>query len=95
MDPPTGDVLRTYRLALSPTRATPTYSGGPANVTAAKVALINRVSQVYHDDMSISLQLIAATDQLNLNDWAAATARTAPAASPRASRSRTSRAATA
>src|SRR3954471_14175539 len=73
-----GDVLRTYRLALVTDPGYAAYVGGPANVTAAKVALINRVSQVYHDDMSIQLQLIPQTDQLNLNDWGAATAPNGP-----------------
>jgi hypothetical protein len=73
-----GDVLRTYRLALVTDPGYSAYVGGPANVTAAKVALINRVSQVYHDDMSIQLQLIAQTDLLNLNDWGAATAPNGP-----------------
>ena len=58
-DPPTGDVLRTYRLALITDPSYSDFSGGPANVTAAKVTLINRVSQVYEQDMSIKLQLIA------------------------------------
>src|SRR3954447_14742482 len=75
---PTGDVLRTYRLAIITDPGYTNYLGGPANVTAAKVALINRVSQVYHDDMSIQLQLIPQTDQLNLNDWGAATAPNGP-----------------
>jgi len=68
---PTGDVLRTYRLALI---TDPGYANyvGLGNVTAAKVALINRVSQVYHDDISIQLQLIANNDLLNLNTWAQA-----------------------
>ena len=66
---PTGDVLRTYRLALITDPGYAAYVGGPANVTAAKVALINRVTQVYHDDLSIQLQLIGNTDLLNLNTW--------------------------
>ena len=41
-------------------------------MTAAKVALINRVSQVYHDDISIQLQMIPNNDLLNLNTWAQA-----------------------
>ena len=41
--------------------------GGPANVTAAKVTLMNRVTQVYEDDMSIRMRLIANNDLLNLN----------------------------
>jgi hypothetical protein len=76
-DPPTGDVLRTYRLALI---TDPGYAAfnGIGNVTAAKVALINRVSQVYEDDLSIKLQLIANDDLLNLNTWDAATAPNGP-----------------
>jgi hypothetical protein len=80
-DPPTGDVLRTYRLALITDPGYSAYLGGPANVTAGKVALINRVSQVYHDDLSITLQLIANNDLLNLNDWGAATAPNGPCGS--------------
>ena len=55
----TGDQLRTYRLALLTDPAYATYFGGADNVTAAKVALINRVSQVYEDETSIRLLLIA------------------------------------
>ena len=40
-----GDQLRTYRLALLTDPAYATYFGGAANVTAAKVALINRVTR--------------------------------------------------
>ena len=65
-------MLRTYRLALITDPSYADYFGGPANVTAAKVTLINRVNQVYEDDMSIRLQLIANTDLLNLNTWAQA-----------------------
>ena len=68
-DPPTGDVLRTYRLALVTDPGYATYHGGPANVTAAKVTLMNRVSQVYEDDLSIRMQLIANNDLLNFDTW--------------------------
>src|SRR5215470_4811070 len=47
------------------------YVGGPAAVTAAKVALINRVDQPYGQDLSIRMQLIGNNDLLNLNTWAA------------------------
>ena len=78
VDPPTGDILRLYRTALITDPGYSTYHGGPANVTPAKVALMNRVSQVYEDDLSITLQLIAQTDLLNLNTWADATAPNGP-----------------
>ena len=50
--PSTGDLLRTYRLALITDPGYSTYHGGPQNVTAAKVALMNRVTQVYEDDLT-------------------------------------------
>jgi hypothetical protein len=77
-DPPTGDVLRTYRLALITDPGYATFFGGSANVTAAKVALMNRVSQVYEDDLSIHLQLIPNNDLLNLDTWDKATAPNGP-----------------
>ena len=39
----------------------------PANVTAAKVTLINRVDQIYEDELAIRMVLIDDTDKLNLN----------------------------
>jgi hypothetical protein len=72
LDVPTGpDVtLRTYRLALVTDPTYSTYFGGPANVTPAKVTLINRVDQVYEDETAIRLVLINDTDKLNLNSAA-------------------------
>ena len=63
VDLPTGPELRTYRLALI-TDPLPAFFGGPANVTAAKVALMNRVNQVYEDDLTIRMQFIANNDLL-------------------------------
>jgi Metallo-peptidase family M12B Reprolysin-like len=83
----TGDQLRTYRLALITDPGYSTYHGGPEFVTAAKVALMNRVSQVYEDDMTIRLQLVANNDLLNFDDWDKATAPNGRAALSRASRS--------
>ena len=62
-----GSQLRTYRLALLTDPSYATYFGGSANVTAAKVALINRVTQIYEDETSIRLVLIANNDVLNLD----------------------------
>lgn len=61
-----GTQLRTYRLALL---TDPAYASffGAGNVTAAKAALINRVTQIYEDETSIRLVLIAENDRLNLN----------------------------
>ena len=66
VDPPVGDQLRTYRLALL---TDPTYAAyfGAANVTAAKVALVNRVTHVYESETAIRLMLIDDNDVLNLN----------------------------
>ncbi len=72
-----GGQLRTYRLALV---TDPSYASyfGAANVTAAKVTLINRVTQVYEDETSIRLVLIGATDKLNLNTAADMTGANGP-----------------
>jgi hypothetical protein len=71
-DPPTGDVLRTYRLALITDPGYATFFGGSANVTAAKVTLMNRVDQIYEDDLSIRMVLVNNNDLLNLDTWAQA-----------------------
>src|SRR5262245_19510297 len=76
--PVIGELLRTYRLALITDPGYADYFGGPPNVTPAKVALMNRVDQVYEDDMSIRLQLIANNDLLNLDTWDLATAPNGP-----------------
>jgi hypothetical protein len=77
-DPPTGDQLRTYRLALLTDPGYATYFGGAANVPAAKATLINRVTQLYEDDLSIRLVLIANNDLLNLNTAADMTTANGP-----------------
>ncbi|ELX10130.1 hypothetical protein containing type I dockerin domain [Janthinobacterium sp. HH01] len=74
----TGNQLRTYRLALVTDPSYATYFGGPANVTAAKVTLINRVTQVYEDETAIRLVLINATDALNLDTPALMTGTNGP-----------------
>jgi hypothetical protein len=65
--PTVGTQLRTYRLALLSNPGYANYHGGPANVAAAKVTLINRVTQIYEDETSIRLVLIANNDLLNLD----------------------------
>lgn len=69
--------LRIYRLALV---TDPSYANffGAANVTAAKVTLINRVDQVYEDETAIRLVLINDTDKTNLNTAELATGANGP-----------------
>ena len=94
LNPPTGDVLRTYRLALITDPGYSDFFGGPANVTAAKVTLMNRVVHVYEDDISIHMDLVANNDLLNFEHVGGRRpARTARAAPRPASRSRRSPAA--
>ncbi|MDG4828306.1 M12 family metallo-peptidase [Solwaraspora sp. WMMD1047] len=63
--------LRTYRLALVTDPSYATYFG-PENVTAAKVTLVNRVTQIYEDETAIRLVLVNDTDKTNLNTAALA-----------------------
>ncbi len=49
-----------------------------ANVTAAKVTLVNRINQVYEADFNVRMVLIDATDELNLNTNALATGPNGP-----------------
>src|SRR4051794_26778454 len=58
--------LKTYRLALTSDQTYANYFGA-ANVTAAKVTLMNRVDQVYEDELAIRMILIGQNDKLNLN----------------------------
>ena len=77
-DVATGNILRTYRLALVTDPSYAAYFGGGANVTAAKTTLINRVTQVYEDETAIRLVLIEGTDALNLNTAAEMTGTNGP-----------------
>ncbi|ROO62153.1 metallopeptidase family M12-like protein [Micromonospora sp. Llam0] len=81
-DDPAGSLvkLRTYRLAFL---TDPSYADyfGAANVTAAKVTLVNRVTQIYEDETAIRLVLISDTDKTNLNTVAAATGPDGPCGS--------------
>ena len=68
--------LRVYRLALLSNPDTPTAT--PGTTTAAKVALVNRLNQVYEQDLAVRLMLVAGNDQLNLDTAAAATGTNGP-----------------
>jgi len=63
---------RTFRLALVTDQSYAAYFG-TANVTAEKATLINRVNQVYNDDLAIEMVLVNGTDRLNLDTDAKAT----------------------
>ncbi len=73
--------LRTYRLALTTDQSYATYFGGPANVTPAKVTLMNRVDQIYEDETAIRMILVNDTDKLNLDTDAAAIGANGPCGS--------------
>ncbi|MFV2020016.1 M12 family metallo-peptidase [Micromonospora sp. LOL_023] len=78
-DEPAGPLvqLRTYRLAFL---TDPSYANyfGAQNVTAAKVTLINRVTQIYEDETAIRLVLVNDTDKTNLNTAELATGPNGP-----------------
>jgi hypothetical protein len=68
--------LRVYRLALL---SDPDYGAAtPGTTTAAKVTLVNRLNQVYEQDLAVRLVLVAGNDQLNLDTAAAATGTNGP-----------------
>jgi len=66
-----------YRLAFT---TDPTYAAyfGTANVAAEKATLINRVNQVYMDDLAIQFLLVTGTDLLNLDTVAKASGPNGP-----------------
>ncbi|HEV2796574.1 MAG TPA: M12 family metallo-peptidase, partial [Nocardioides sp.] len=72
--------LRTYRLALV---TDPSYADyfGTQNVLAEKVTLMNRVNQIYNDDLAVRMVLINETDKLNLDTQAKATGTNGPCGS--------------
>jgi len=73
-----GTQLRIYRLALLTDPGYANYFGGSANVTAAKVTLMNRVSQVYEDETSIRMVLVNGNDAINLDTAAQMTGTNGP-----------------
>ncbi len=66
-----------YRLALT---SDPSYAAyfGADNVLAEKVTLINRVNEIYNDDLGTELRLVNDTDKLNLDTDAEATGANGP-----------------
>ena len=54
---------RTYRLALVTDPSYSTYFG-PENVLAEKVTLMNRVNQIYNDDLAVRMLLVDGTEDL-------------------------------
>ena len=71
---------KVYRLAFA---TDPTYAEyfGAANVLAEKLTLINRVNQIYNDDLAIRMVLIDETDDLNFDTVAEATGANGPCGS--------------
>lgn len=71
---------RYYRLALT---SDPSYAAyfGSENVLAEKVTLINRVNEIYNDDLAVELRLVNDTDALNLDTDAKATGADGPCGS--------------
>lgn len=71
---------RYFRLALT---SDPTYAAyfGTENVLAEKVTLINRVNEIYNDDLGVELRLVNETDRLNLDTFAEATGADGPCGS--------------
>jgi hypothetical protein len=65
-------VEKRYRLALV---SDPSYAAyfGTDNVLAEKATLINRVNQIYRQDLATQLQLVSETDDLNFDTVAEAT----------------------
>ncbi len=63
---------RTYRLALVTDPSYSTYFG-PENVLAEKVTLMNRVNQIYNDDLAVRMVLIDGTEELAFDTLAEAT----------------------
>ncbi|WP_318152373.1 reprolysin-like metallopeptidase [Nocardioides hwasunensis] len=66
-----------YRLALT---SDPSYAAyfGTDNVLAEKVTLINRVNQIYNNDLATELRLVNGTERLNLDTEAKATGADGP-----------------
>ncbi len=66
-----------YRLALTSDPAYAAYFG-TANVLAEKVTLINRVNQIYNNDLATELRLVNDTEKLNFDSEVEATGPNGP-----------------
>jgi hypothetical protein len=68
---PSGDELRKYRLAIATTGEYTTFHGGTVPLAlAAMTTTVNRVNEVYENDLAVRLLLIADTDDLIETDAA-------------------------
>jgi hypothetical protein len=65
---PSGDTLRTYRLAMGATAEYTAYHGGKPQAIAAIVTTVNRVDGVYEREVAVRLVLVANNDQLVFTD---------------------------
>ncbi|HWI71368.1 MAG TPA: hypothetical protein VNT55_05405, partial [Baekduia sp.] len=70
--------LRVYRLALVSDSTYAANSNAGGDTTAAKVVLMNRVDQIYEQDLAIRMDLIAQTPSLNLDTAAQSTGTNGP-----------------
>ncbi len=70
--------IKTYRLALISDPSYAQTNGANGNTTAAKAVLMDRVNQLYEQDLAIHMTLVAATDKLNLDTAALATGANGP-----------------
>lgn len=70
---------REYRLALVSDPSYATYFGvSNANVLSAKTTLMNRINQVYNDDLAVKMLLVNGTDKLNFDTLTEATGTNGP-----------------
>jgi hypothetical protein len=66
----TGTMLRTYRLAMAATASFCGYYGGASQAQAGIVTGVNRINQVYENEFSIRLTLVANNQNLMFTDSA-------------------------
>ncbi|MBE1302390.1 MAG: hypothetical protein GJ680_21070 [Alteromonadaceae bacterium] len=65
----TGDVLRTYRLAVATTGEYTQFHGGTVSGGLSAInAMVTRLNQVYEDDLAVNFELVAGNDQIIFTD---------------------------